>query len=58
VAGLKDFQRLPGIGPHLAKMIVEHRDKNGSFVAPDEIREVKGIGPKKYNKIKDYLTVE
>lgn len=50
-------QRLPGIGPSLAQRIVDYRQRNGGFKAPEEIMEVSGIGDKRYEQIKDLITV-
>lgn len=57
-ADAEDFARLAGIGPALAARIVEYRDQNGDFVQTDDLKKVKGIGPKKYEAIKEYLAVE
>ncbi len=57
-AGAEDFERLSGIGPGLAGRIIQHRQENGSFLSREDIKKVKGIGDKKYEQIKDYLTVE
>jgi competence protein ComEA len=57
-AQIEDFQRLPGIGPGLAKSIVDYRNENGNFFVVDDIKKAKGVGPKKYDRIKDYLMVK
>ena len=44
-ASAEALQTLPGIGPALAARIVEHREKNGRFRSPDDLRKVRGIGP-------------
>lgn len=49
---------LKGIGNVMAKRIVEYRDKNGGFSSIEEIKNVKGIGEKLFDKIKDYITVK
>lgn len=56
-AGMDDLTSLPGIGPALAKRIWEYRQKNGSFSRVDVLLKVKGIGPKKLNKIRNYIIV-
>jgi comEA protein len=56
-ATAEQLQSLPGIGPAIAKTIVEHRTKVGKFNRIEEILKVKGIGEKKFQKIKDRLTV-
>jgi competence protein ComEA len=49
---------LPGVGKKTADAIIEFRTKNGNFKAVDDIAKVKGIGPKKLEKIKGYLVLE
>lgn len=49
--------RLPGIGPALAQRIVDYREQNGGFKSPEEITEVAGIGEKRYEQIKELITV-
>lgn len=50
------LELLPGIGSVLADRIVEYRRHN-RFESPVDITEVKGIGPKMYERIKPYLRV-
>jgi competence protein ComEA len=53
----QDFDALPGIGPQLAERIVEHRQSIGAFHSLDELRYVKGIGKKKFERIRPLVTV-
>lgn len=53
----KKLTELPGIGPAMAKTIVEYRDEHGSFSSEEALQEVKGIGPAKYDKVKDSICV-
>jgi competence protein ComEA len=53
----EQLQTLPGIGPATAKTIIEYRAKVGKFNKVEEIINVKGIGEKKFQKIKDRLVV-
>jgi competence protein ComEA len=53
----QDFDALPGIGPKLAERIMEYRQSVGAFHALDELREVKGIGKKKFERIRPLVTV-
>jgi len=48
--------RLPGIGPVLARRIIEYRQRH-PFRNIEEIQRVKGIGPKKFAKLKPWITV-
>lgn len=54
-AGEKQFETLPGIGPALAKRIVDYRTENGSFKRVEELMNVKGIGEKKFLRLKDLV---
>lgn len=57
-ANASELASVPGIGPKIADRILEYRNKNGKFKSKEEIMNVKGIGQKKYEKIKNYITVE
>lgn len=57
-ASARQLARLPGIGPALAGAIVEYRNMNGRFVTIADIQRVKGIGKKKYEKIKPLIRTE
>jgi len=54
----KELCKLPGVGPQIAARIAEYRRENGIFSSPDELLNVKGIGPKKYEKMKDLVRIE
>ena len=49
---------LPDIGIKTAETIIEHRTKFGKFKSIEGIMNVKGIGKKKYDKVKNNITVE
>ncbi|MBE0475549.1 MAG: ComEA family DNA-binding protein [Coriobacteriia bacterium] len=48
---------LPGVGPATARRIVEDRAANGPFARPEDLMRVSGIGEKKYEALKDLVTV-
>ena len=52
-----ELENLPGIGPAIATRIIEYRNENGKFSSIDDIKNVKGIGDAKYEKIKDSIEV-
>ncbi|WP_373533201.1 ComEA family DNA-binding protein [Vampirovibrio sp.] len=56
-ASLSQLQLLPGIGPKMAQRIVDYRKTHGAFRDAAQIVEVKGIGPKKFEKLKPFLKV-
>jgi competence ComEA-like helix-hairpin-helix protein len=57
-AGSEELMRLKGIGKVLASRIVERRSSKGLFISKEDIKDVKGIGPALYERIKDDITVE
>lgn len=50
-----ELQQLTGIGPVLAKKIIDYRDKNGYFQTVQDLIKVKGIGPKLLLRWEDQL---
>lgn len=56
-ATVADLETLPGIGPSLAQRIIDYREKNGGFRRVEDLLEVAGIGPKKFEELRDAVTV-
>jgi competence protein ComEA len=52
-----DLQKLPGIGPSLAKQIVAYRNKHGPFKRVEDLMVIKGIGFKKWKEIRPLVRV-
>ncbi len=50
-ATLEQLDGLPGVGPVLAQRILEHRDRQGGFTSVDQLREVNGIGDRRFADI-------
>lgn len=56
-ADAKELERLTGIGPAIAKRIVEYRKAHGNFTKPDDLIKVKGIGPAKLEKMRGQIVI-
>lgn len=54
-ATIAELDALPGIGPVLARRIVEHRERHGPFRSPEELLAVRGIGPRSLARLAPYL---
>ena len=57
IADQKTLEKLPGIGPSTAKLIIEYREQNGLFKTVNELDNVKRIGPKTIEKISPYIYI-
>lgn len=56
-ASKEELDALPEIGPVKAQAIVDYRNANGKFAAPEDIMKVPGIKEGTFAKIKDYVVV-
>ena len=54
-ATLEELQRLPGVGPAIARAILEYRTQKGRFSTLQDLLKVKGIGPKKLESLRDHV---
>lgn len=52
-----EFTQLPGVGEVTAEAIVSHRDTVGSFSSVEQLLDISGIGPAKFEKLQDLVTV-
>lgn len=52
-----DLKKIAGIGEAMADRIIEYRQKNGKFKNIEEIKNIKGIGEGKFEKIKKFIMV-
>lgn len=48
---------LPGIGPTYAARIIEYRNTHGLFKSTEELKNVKGIGDKTFQKLQNSITL-
>jgi len=52
-----ELEALPGIGPTLAEAIIGERDRRGGFRSVNELRDVRGIGEKRFADLKGKVTI-
>lgn len=53
-----EFELLPGIGPVIAERIAEYREAYGPFTSVEQLQNVAGIGPSKYDAIRELVVTE
>jgi len=57
-AGPRDLEKLPAIGPAMAKKIIDFRKESGDFQKVEDLMKVKGIGHKKFNRLREHVFVD
>lgn len=58
IATIEELDTLPGVGEATANKIVNYRSENGDFKSIEEIKNVNGIGDKKFEDMKDLICVK
>src|SRR5260370_40595011 len=53
----EELQQVPGIGPATADKILQMRKSYGAFKSVDDLLAIRGLGPKRLEKMRKYLTV-
>lgn len=56
-ASAEQLESLPGIGPAKAAAIITHRETEGPFAVPGDLRAVPGIGERTFQQLADLVTV-
>jgi competence protein ComEA len=57
-ATVEQLDSLPGVGPVLAQRIIDARDERGGFTSVQELREVSGIGERRYAELEQRVTIQ
>jgi competence protein ComEA len=56
-ANAEELQQVPGIGPATAQKILQMRKSYGPFKSVDDLLAIRGLGQKRLDKMRKYLTV-
>jgi competence protein ComEA len=54
-ASLTALDTLPGVGPVTAQRILDWRTEHGRFDSVNQLREIDGIGPSRFAKLKELV---
>ncbi|WP_420824029.1 MULTISPECIES: helix-hairpin-helix domain-containing protein [Streptomyces] len=54
-ATVEQLDSLPGVGPVLAQHIIDYRTQHGGFRSVDELREVNGIGDRRFADLRNLV---
>ena len=57
-ASAEELEKLPGIGRALAARIVSHRERYGRFRRAEHLLMVRGIGERRFLRLRPFITVE
>ena len=52
----EELDTLPGVGPATAEKILNYRQEHGNFQSIEDLKNVKGIGEAKFNKLQDKIS--
>ncbi|MFF4757147.1 helix-hairpin-helix domain-containing protein [Streptomyces sp. NPDC001292] len=55
-ATAEQLQTLPGVGPVLARRVIDYRTQHGGFRSVDQLREVSGIGARRFADLRDLVS--
>ena len=58
LADENELESIPGVGPSIAKKIIDYREKEEKFTNIEDIKNVSGIGDKKFENMKEYISTQ
>lgn len=53
-----ELEEIPGVGPAMASKIVNYRKENGEFKTIEDLKNISGIGEKKFEAMREYISVK
>ena len=53
-----ELEEIPGVGPSMANKIVNYRKENGEFKSIEDLKNISGIGEKKFESMREYISVK
>lgn len=53
-----ELEEIPGVGPSMASKIVNYRKENGEFKSIEDLKNISGIGEKKFESMREYISVK
>lgn len=57
-ANESELEEIPGVGPSMASKIVNYRKENGEFKSIEDLKNISGIGEKKFETMREYISVK
>ena len=57
-ADINELCTLTGVGEAMAQKIIDYRNENGKFESIEDLKNVNGIGEKKYESLKEYISIK
>ena len=57
-ANESELEEIPGVGPAMASKIVNYRKENGEFKTIEDLKNISGIGEKKFEAMREYISVK
>lgn len=57
-ANESELEEIPGVGPSMASKIVNYRKENGEFKSIEDLKNISGIGEKKFDAMREYISVK
>lgn len=58
LADQSQLETIPGVGPSTAKKIIDYREKEGKFSEVEDIKNISGIGDKKFENMQEYISTQ